>query len=94
MEKCFLLVFALVKESKQGQDKIILLLIVILLGGPPPIRFFFFEFLLVFQLSVVKPKTKITNQRKGKYPMGPMRTQRKIKKTARGAGKRGQPSRD
>ena len=80
MEKCFLLVFALVKESKQGQDKIILLLIVILF--PPPPFVFFFEFLLVFQLSVVKPKTKITNQRKGKYPMGPMRTQRKIKKTA------------
>ena len=37
MEKCFLLVFALVKESKQGQDKIILLLIVIL--SPPPLRF-------------------------------------------------------
>ena len=92
MEKCFLLVFALFKESKQGQDKIILLLIVILF--PPPPSVFFFEFLLVFQLSVVKPETKITNQRKGKYPMGPMRTQRKIKKTARGAGKRGQPSRD
>ena len=81
MEKYFLLVFALVKESKQGQDKIILLLIIIL-SPPPPISVFFFEFLLVFQLSVVKPKTKITNQRKGKYPMGPMRTQRKIKKTA------------
>ena len=79
MEKYFLLVFALVKESKQGQDKIILLLIIIL-SPPPPISVFFFEFLLVFQLSVVKPKT--TNQRKGKYPMGPMRTQRKIKKTA------------
>ena len=39
MEKCFLLVFALVKESKQGQDKIILLLIVILF--PPPHPFFF-----------------------------------------------------
>ena len=57
MEKCFLLVFALVKESKQGQDKIILLLIVIL--SPPPPSVFFFEFLLVFRLRVVKPKTKI-----------------------------------
>ena len=38
MEKCFLLVFALVKESKQGQDKIILLLIVIF--SPPPSVFF------------------------------------------------------
>ena len=56
MEKCFLLVFALFKESKQGQDKIILLLIVIL---SPPHPFFFFEFLLVFRLRVVKPKTKI-----------------------------------
>ena len=37
--KCFLLVFALVKESKQGQDKIILLLIVI--PFPPPHPFFF-----------------------------------------------------
>ena len=43
MEKCFLLVFALVKESKQGQDKIILLLIVILPPPPPPFRFFFFS---------------------------------------------------
>lgn len=40
MEKCFLLVFALVKESKQGQDKIILLLIVILSPPPPPLFFF------------------------------------------------------
>ena len=66
MEKYFLLVFALVKESKQGQDKIILHLIVIL-SPPPPYPFFFlFEFLLVFRLSVVKPKTKITNQRWGR----------------------------
>ena len=67
MEKCFLLVFALVKESKQGQDKIILLLIVI---SPPPIRFFFFEFLLVFRLSVVKPKTKINQSEKRKISHG------------------------
>lgn len=85
MEKCFLLVFALVKESKQGQDKIILLLIVIL--HPSPLSVFFSfrisaSIFFLFLLSVVKPKTKITNQRKGKYHMGPMRTQRKIKKTA------------
>ena len=43
MEKYFLLVFALVKESKQGQDKIILLLIIIL-SPPPHIRFFFSNF--------------------------------------------------
>ena len=43
MEKCFLLVFALVKESKQGQDKLILLLIVILPPPLPPFRFFFFS---------------------------------------------------
>ena len=65
MEKCFLLVFALVKESKQGQDKIILLLIVIL---SPPV--FFFEFLLVFRLSVVKPKTKINQSEKRKISHG------------------------
>ena len=69
MEKCFLLVFALVKESKQGQDKIILLLIVIL-SPPLPIRFFFFEFLLVFRLSVVKPKTKINQSEKRKISHG------------------------
>lgn len=69
MEKCFLLVFALVKESKQGQDNIILLLIVIL--SPPPLRFFFFfEFLLVFRLSVVKPKTKINQSEKRKISHG------------------------
>lgn len=66
MEKCFLLVFALVKESKQGQDKIILLLIVIF---SPPLRFFF-EFLLVFRLSVVKPKTKINQSEKRKISHG------------------------
>lgn len=67
MEKCFLLVFALVKESKQGQDKIILLLIVIF--SPSPLRFFF-EFLLVFRLSVVKPKTKINQSEKRKISHG------------------------
>ena len=68
MEKCFLLVFALIKESKQGQDNIILLLIVIL--SPPPPFFFFFEFLLVFRLSVVKPKTKINQSEKRKISHG------------------------
>ena len=67
MEKCFLLVFALVKESKQGQDMLIFLLIVIF--SPPPLRFFF-EFLLVFRLSVVKPKTKINQSEKRKISHG------------------------
>ena len=57
MEKCFLLVFALFKESKQGQDKIILLLIVIL-SPPPPIRFFF---RISASISIKSGKTKNKN---------------------------------
>ena len=56
MEKCFLLVFALVKESKQGQDKIILLLIVI---SPPPHPFFFFR--ISARISIKCGKTKNKN---------------------------------
>ena len=57
MEKCFLLVFALVKESKQGQDKIILLLIVIL--SPPPPSVFFFR--ISARISIKCGKTKNKN---------------------------------
>lgn len=73
MEKCFLLVFALVKESKQGQDKIILLLIVIL--SPPPSVFFSFRICASISIKCCKTKNK-NNQSE----MGPMRTQRKTKK--------------
>lgn len=54
MEKCFLLVFALVKESKQGQDKIILLLIVIF-SPPPP---FFFRISASISIKCGKTKNK------------------------------------
>ena len=54
MEKCFLLVFALVKESKQGQDKIILLLFVIL--SPPPL--FFFRISASISIKCGKTKNK------------------------------------
>lgn len=74
MEKCFLLVFALVKESKQGQDKIILLLIVILSPPPHP---FFFSFRICASISIKCCKTKNKNNQS---EMGPMRTQRKTKK--------------
>lgn len=56
MEKCFLLVFALVKESKQGQDNIILLLIVIL--SPPPSVFFFFRISASISIKCGKTKNK------------------------------------
>ena len=62
MEKCFLPVFALVKESKQGQDKIILLLIVIL-SPPPPIRFFF---RISASISIKCGKTKNKNNQSEK----------------------------
>lgn len=55
MEKCFLLVFALVKESKQGQDKIILLLIVIFSPPPPP---FFFRISASISIKCGKTKNK------------------------------------
>ena len=74
MEKCFLLVFALVKESKQGQDKIILFLIVIL--SPPPLSVFF-SFRISASISIKCCKTKNKNNQS---EMGPMRTQRKTKK--------------
>ena len=54
MEKYFLLVFALVKESKQGQDKIILLLIVIF-SPPPP---FFFRISASISIKCGKTKNK------------------------------------
>ena len=75
MEKCFLLVFALVKESKQGQDKIILHLIVILSPPPPLIRFFSFRISASISIKCCKTKNK-NNQSE----MGPMRTQRKTRK--------------
>ena len=70
MEKCFLLVFALVKESKQGQDKIILLLIVILPPPSPLSVFFSFRISASILIKCCKTKNKNNQSEKRKISHG------------------------